>query len=99
MMPKTEFQEIIADFYDATEVYEANTVKLQEVNAPVKLMGLYANFKKHYAEYAVACRAMVNAIDVEKQFVDQQKFNAAGDEQENQMDKISVTMQKMMAKL
>ncbi|CAH0418266.1 hypothetical protein [Periweissella ghanensis] len=96
-MDKAAFQEIVAEFNEATEVYEANVTRLASVTAPIKMMGMYVNLKKHYANYAAACRQMTNSLNVDDQSVDLAAFNASGDIQEAEMDKISVSIQKMMA--
>ncbi|QBO35920.1 hypothetical protein EQG49_05325 [Periweissella cryptocerci] len=95
-MPKAEFQEIAAEFNDATEVYEANAGRLNGAQAPIKMIGMYSNLKKHYAAYAQACRAMTDSLNVAEQTVDVEAFNAAGSAQEEEMDKVSATIQKMM---
>lgn len=96
-LEKTAFQEIVAEFTDATEVYEANAKRLNSVQAPIKMMGMYINLKKHYANYAVACRQMTDALNIDDMAVDMVAFNTSGDVQEAEMDKITVSIQKMMA--
>lgn len=96
-LEKAAFQEIVAEFTDATETYEANVARLNSVQAPIKMMGMYINLKKHYASYANACREMTNSLDAEGLKVDLTAFNTSGDTQENEMDKITVSIQKMMA--
>lgn len=96
-LEKTAFQEIAAEFSDATENYEKNAKRLDNVQAPIKMMGMYINLKKHYANYAKACRQMTSSLDVEQQKVDVNLFNESGDIQEAEMDKITVSIQKMMA--
>lgn len=95
-MPKAEFQEIAAEFNDATEVYEANAGRLNGAQAPIKMIGMYSNLKKHYAAYAQACRAMTNSLNVDEQSVDLDAFKASGFAQEEEMDKVSAVIQKMM---
>lgn len=96
-LEKAAFQEIVAEFTDATEVYEANVARLNSVQAPIKMMGMYINLKKHYANYAAACRAMTDSLDADQLKVDIEAFNASGDVQETEMDKITVSIQKMMS--
>lgn len=96
-LEKTVFQEIVAEFTDATETYEANAKRLNSVQAPIKMMGMYINLKKHYANYAVACRQMTDALKLDTMTVDMDAFNTSGDIQEAEMDKITVSIQKMMA--
>jgi hypothetical protein len=95
-MPKAEFQEIAAEFNDATEVYETNAGKLNGAQAPIKMIGMYSNLKKHYAAYAAACRQMTESLNVDAQSVDLDAFKASGFAQEDEMDKVSATIQKMM---
>ncbi|WP_056946251.1 hypothetical protein [Secundilactobacillus odoratitofui] len=89
--------EIKTTFQTGTDTYTENVNRLQQASVPVRILGRHKQLVGAYRNYAEACQAMVDAIDPEGQSVNVDAFNDSEHEQENMMEKITATTQRIMA--
>ncbi|AVH75492.1 hypothetical protein PAF15_06245 [Weissella koreensis] len=85
-MPKAEFAEISVEFDDVVEVYKKAADDLDQMKAPVRLIGVHGSLKKTFRDYYDATVAMANALDVNKQQVDVTAFDQSEQDQDQLME-------------
>ncbi|GAK48167.1 hypothetical protein LOSG293_200330 [Secundilactobacillus oryzae JCM 18671] len=85
------------NFQRGTDFYAENVNKLEQASVPVRILGKHKQLVAAYRNYAEACQAMVDAIDVQNLAVNATAFNESEKTQEHMMEKISNVAQKIMA--
>lgn len=85
------------NFQRGTDFYAENVNKLEQASVPVRILGKHKQLVAAYRNYAEACQAMVDAIDVQNLAVNATAFNESEKTQEHMMEKISNAAQKIMA--
>jgi len=95
-MPKSEFQEIAAEFDDTVEAYEGTITEMKQLNAPVRAMGMHQSMMTTYRAYVDATRKMADALDVENQTIIQPAFAESEVAQEDLMDKFTAQINRIL---
>lgn len=85
-MPKAEFAEISAEFDDVVEVYKKAAADLDQMKAPVRLIGVHGSMQKTFRAYYEATVVMADALDVNNQKVDVTAFNQSEQDQDQFME-------------
>ncbi|MFL1695706.1 hypothetical protein ACJQWY_02690 [Weissella kandleri] len=85
-MPKVEFAEISAEFDDVVEVYAAVADTLDQMKAPVRLIGLHGAMQKTFRQYYEATKVMAGALNITDQTIDEAAFNQSEIDQDNLME-------------
>ncbi|WP_057754521.1 hypothetical protein [Weissella kandleri] len=85
-MPKAEFAEISAEFDDVVEVYAAVADTLDQMKAPVRLIGVHGSMQKTFRKYYEATKVMAEALNVTDQTVDEVAFNQSEIDQDDLME-------------
>ncbi|WP_252903950.1 hypothetical protein [Secundilactobacillus oryzae] len=78
------------NFQRGTDFYAENVNKLEQASVPVRILGKHKQLVAAYRNYAEACQAMVDAIDVQNLAVNATAFNESEKTQEHMMEKKSV---------
>lgn len=99
-----DHKEVEADDYEATEEifadgiqqYQQNLDKLTHATAPVQLIGIHKMLIAHYRDFVKGCVAMNDSIDFKNHQVNQEKFDEAEKAQEDAMDKVNRSVQKII---
>ncbi|CAK8054614.1 chemotaxis protein [Eupransor demetentiae] len=94
-MDSVEFKEIKAEFDDAVTCYEDNAKKLAALQAPVRWLGAHKSLVKNYDEYAKATKMMADALDADKQTIDEEHFTQSENDQELYMGKVQANVTKI----
>ncbi|EPC49089.1 hypothetical protein Lpp123_15536 [Lacticaseibacillus paracasei subsp. paracasei Lpp123] len=81
------YQQTQTVFSEGTSNYEALLVKLQQVAAPVRLLGPHHTLVRDFAAFTEACKAMTASLHADRQ-VDVAAFNAAEKAQDRGNSKI-----------
>ncbi|WP_353989385.1 hypothetical protein ABVF11_06540 [Pediococcus argentinicus] len=91
-----KLSEIKDHFQIATDAYRKCEDIIQKAQAPVRLIGKHRQFQSAFKNYTSACQNMVDAVDPEKQTVDEQKFNQSEADQEQHMEKVTSALTRIM---
>ncbi|GMA69502.1 hypothetical protein GCM10025879_07480 [Leuconostoc litchii] len=95
-MPVAEFSEIKAEFEDAVVAYQENARILNNVQAPIRLLGLHKSLAKNYTAYAEATKMMSDALNTTNQTVDDALYVKSEEDQELYLGKIQANVSKIM---
>lgn len=81
-------------FQDGTDQYQGFLVQLQNADVPAKELGRHSVLTEAYADYVNGCQDMVDSISADK--IDVEAFNAAGQAQQDSIERVFKTAQKIM---
>ncbi|MCM0583267.1 hypothetical protein H9L19_02080 [Weissella diestrammenae] len=81
-LPKAEFEEISAEFDDVVAVYKNADQALNDLKAPVRLIGVHGSLVNTFHQYYEATIVMANALNVEQQTVDLPVFEQSEQDQD-----------------
>ncbi|MFC6259780.1 hypothetical protein [Levilactobacillus fujinensis] len=95
-LSQVDLQKIADNFQRGTDAYETNLNKLEQADAPVRVLGKHKSLVAAYRIYVEACQSMTDSIDVEHQAVNQAVFDTAEKTQENAMEKVTANTQRIM---
>lgn len=89
-----ELAKVHTIFEEGTEVYQGYQKKVEQMKAPIKLMGLHTKFVKNYIAYVKACEEMVESVNPENGLnIDQ--FNASEKAQDESSQAVSHAVARM----
>ncbi|MFC6275414.1 hypothetical protein ACFQET_07790 [Levilactobacillus tangyuanensis] len=94
---QADLQAIADNFQRGTEGYVDKLNQLEQASVPVRVLGKHKSLVGAYRVYTEACQSMTDSIDVEHLTVDQAAFDAAEKTQENAMEKVTATTQRIMS--
>ncbi|USS92509.1 chemotaxis protein [Fructobacillus americanaquae] len=94
-MPKADFAEVKAEFDDAVAVYQENAKTLAALTVPVRFMGAHKTLAKAYQDYADATALMADALILDGQKIDDEKFAQSEADQETYLNKVQAQVAKI----
>ncbi|WP_304057909.1 hypothetical protein [Levilactobacillus namurensis] len=83
-------------FQKGTDGYQAKLAQLEQAQAPIKILGKHKNLVTAFRNYTEGCQAMTDSIHPADQTVDEAAFNAAEQQQEEAMGKVTAMTQRIM---
>ena len=87
---------VVEHFQKGTDGYQAKLTKLEQAQAPIKILGKHKNLVAAFRSYTEGCQAMTDSIHPAEQTVDKAAFDAAEKQQEDAMGKVTAMTQRIM---
>ncbi|GAP02955.1 methyl-accepting chemotaxis protein [Fructobacillus pseudoficulneus] len=94
-MAKADFAEIKAEFDDVVAIYQANAKTLAGLTVPVRFLGAHKTLAKAYQDYADATQMMADAVILDGQKIDDDKFAQSEADQETYLNKVQAQVGKI----
>ncbi|MDR3191000.1 MAG: hypothetical protein LBT80_07335 [Lactobacillaceae bacterium] len=95
-LPKTEFEEISAEFDDVVEVYKNAVADIKNLKAPVRLIGVHGNLVNTFTAYYEATDAMAKSLNVAEQSIDMTAFEKSEHDQDTLMEEFLKQVRRVM---
>lgn len=93
-LSQEELAKIELIFEEGCAAYDQYQAKLENLKAPVKLLGVHTNFVKYYRAYVQACHEMLKAVNPEEG-LNVARFNQSEKDQDEYSQKTSQTVARM----
>lgn len=89
-----ELAKVYTVFEEGCETYHQYQAKVENMKAPVKLMGLHTKFVKAYVAYVEACDAMLESVNPDEG-LNVEQFNNSEKLQDEASQKVSAIVARM----